>query len=236
MQSAFLTARWEYLVMANYEVNPDALRPMLPEGVELDTFEGKHLVSLVGFMFLRTKVLGLPVPFHRDFEEVNLRFYVRRLEGNTWKRGVVFVKEIVPKWAIAWVANTIYGEPYVRHTMRHCIVQDQALHVDYEWKVANDWYRIGVEADSVVEEIPPSSAEEFILEHYWGYTDRRGNGTQEYGVEHPRWLVHRVASYDIRCDFGKLYGATFADLNKAVPHSVFLAQGSDVLVRWGRSL
>lgn len=236
MQSPFLTARWEYLVMANYEVHPAVLSPMLPAGLELDTFEGKHLVSLVGFMFLRTKVLGVPVPFHQDFEEVNLRFYVRRRDGNTWKRGVVFVKEIVPKRAIAWVANTIYGEPYVRHPMRHQIAQTQHLHVAYEWKVANDWYRIGVKANSVVEEMQASSAEEFILEHYWGYTDRQGSRTQEYGVEHPRWLVHPVESYDIRCDFGKLYGADFASLNTAQPHSVFLAQGSDVLVRWGKAL
>ncbi|MDE0204502.1 MAG: DUF2071 domain-containing protein, partial [Candidatus Tectomicrobia bacterium] len=98
----FLSANWRHLVMVNYEVDPNLLRSWLPAGVELDTWQGRTLASVVGFEFLATRVLGVQVPGHQDFHEVNLRFYVRRRVGGGWRRGVVFVKELVPRRAIAW--------------------------------------------------------------------------------------------------------------------------------------
>src|SRR5262245_60741200 len=119
----FLTAEWRHLVMLNYEIDPAALRARVPAGTELDSWNGKTFVSLVGFRVLRTRVLGVPVLFHRSsigkgisrtswgsFEEVNLRFYVRRRAPEGWRRGVVFVKEIVPKAAVAAVARWVYNE------------------------------------------------------------------------------------------------------------------------------
>ena len=101
--SPFLTARWVDLAMVNYEVDPALVRALVPAGTELDLWSGRCLVSVVGFQFLETRVLGLALPFHRNFEEVNLRFYVRRTVGDEARRGVVFVKEIVPRRAIAWM-------------------------------------------------------------------------------------------------------------------------------------
>jgi uncharacterized protein YqjF (DUF2071 family) len=77
--------------MLNYEVEPERLMPLVPKGTELDTHDGKTFVSMVGFLFLNTRVMGLAIPFHRDFEEINLRFYVRRKAEDGWRRGVVFV-------------------------------------------------------------------------------------------------------------------------------------------------
>src|SRR4029079_1533831 len=108
----FLTAKWNDLIMANYEVDPALLGPRLPAGTTLDLHEGRCFVSLVGFMFLDTRVLGFPVPFHVNFEEVNLRFYLKRELETEIRRGVVFIKEIVPRFAIATVARVMYGEPY----------------------------------------------------------------------------------------------------------------------------
>src|SRR6185503_10439864 len=104
------TAHWRFLMMLNYEVDPSVLHPLVPRGTELDTWHGRTYASVVGFLFLDTRVLGLAIPFHRDFEEVNLRFYVRRREAEAWRRGVVFIKEIVPRWAIATVARVAYNE------------------------------------------------------------------------------------------------------------------------------
>jgi len=69
--ATFLNAQWKNLIMANYEVNPAVLGKYLPYKTELDTWNGRHYVSLVGFMFLDTKVLGIKIPFHVNFEEVN---------------------------------------------------------------------------------------------------------------------------------------------------------------------
>ena len=117
----FLTAEWNWLAMLNYEVAPEILAPSVPAGTELDTWQGKHLVSMVGFLFQKTRVRGIPIPFHRNFEEVNLRFYVRRKVAGEWRRGVVFIKELVPHFAIAWVARTFYNENYVTLPMSHRI-------------------------------------------------------------------------------------------------------------------
>lgn len=131
----FLTAEWRKLVMANYVVGPEILKPYLPDGTELDFFQNHCYVSLVGFNFVNTRVRGIAIPFHRNFEEVNLRFYVRHLHNNEWKRGVVFIKEIVPRFAITFVVNSIYGEKYETMEMGHVWARDDnSLTVKYLWK------------------------------------------------------------------------------------------------------
>ena len=190
----FLTAEWRYLAMLNYDVDPTVLRPLIPAGVELDTFEGRACISLVGFMFLRTRVLGIPIPFCRNFEEVNLRFYVRRKATDGWRRGVVFVKELVPRRIIAWVARTAYNENYLALKMDHRIDRrsqepDSPSSVTYSWQFNENNYQIHVATMGADYVAPPGSEEEFITEHYWGYCRQRDGGTVEYRVAHPSWLV-----------------------------------------------
>jgi len=223
----FLTAEWRWLAMINYAIDSDVLRPMVPAGVELDSFEGVTYVSVVGFLFLNTRVLGVPVPFHRDFEEVNLRFYVRERTPEGWRRGVVFVKEIVPKRAIAAVARSVYGEPYVRLPMAHRMEWPM---VRYEWRVARQWNSLEVRAEGEPALPGPGSFEEFIAEHYWGYTARSDGGTAAYRVEHAQWRVWRVAECSLSCDPEVLYGPAFARALTQPPHSAFLAEGSPVRV------
>ncbi|MEO6758198.1 MAG: DUF2071 domain-containing protein, partial [Saprospiraceae bacterium] len=185
MSTPFLTAEWRKLIMANYVVPASLLEPHLPYGTELDTWEGECYVSLVAFMFLKTKVLGIPFPLHRDFEEVNLRFYVRHFDGREWKRGVVFISEIVPKPAIVWVANTIYGESYSSCRMRHTwLMEPDHFKVGYDWKnySGGAWNRISVEANPQPSPLQAGSAAEFITEHYWGYAKRGPSRTFEYAV------------------------------------------------------
>ncbi len=237
MPSTFLTARWSHLVMANYIVEPAVLDPYLPKGTELDLWEGNAFASLVGFLFLDTKVLGVGWPWHRNFEEVNLRFYVRRKVEGQWHRGVVFVSEIVPKMAIPLIANTLFGEHYEAMPMAHILERhpDGKLRVRYQWE-KQSWHHIEVEARQESQPIAGGSTEEFIFEHYWGYGTNRQGETLEYQVEHPRWEVFPVSSYDINCDVELLYGKAFVPALTAEPHSVFLAEGSDVQVRWGKKL
>jgi uncharacterized protein len=237
IKPAFLRAEWKELIMANYLVTADILQPFVPAGTELDHWNGNLYVSLVGFQFLETRIMGIKVPFHVNFPEVNLRFYVRYNDQGTWKRGVVFIKEIVPKAAITFVANTIYQEHYATHPMRsHRMVNGDSLEVVYEWKHRGNWNRIAVSAVLSAIPIAPDSEAAFITEHYWGYTNPGGGKTSEYGVEHPVWEQHALHSYDIRCDFEKLYGGSFAFLDTQDPHSVFMAKGSEVVVRSKRKL
>ena len=231
----FLTARWQFLAMLNYEVPRSILEPFVPPGTELDQWEGRTFVSLVGFRFLDTRVLGIPIPFHRNFEELNLRFYVKRRTDGEVRRGVVFVKELVPRWAIAFVARSVYGEPYQSLPMRHTIQyqsSDPAIprSACYEWYMNGRWHRIGVDVQGEARELVPGSEQEFITEHYWGYTKTRGGSTREYRVEHPSWRVWDASSSFLEADVAHLYGSTFAPYLTGRPSSAFLADGSTVSV------
>ena len=224
--------------MANYKVPADILNKYLPYKTELDLWNDVCYVSLVGFMFLNVKVKGVRIPLHTDFEEVNLRFYVKHRDEKTneWKRGVVFIKEIVPKPAIVFVANTIYKENYETMKMEHeWRIYDNKLGISYSWK-KEDWYNIKVISESLDKSIQPGSEEEFITEHYWGYTKIGDKKTSEYGVEHPRWNQYEVLNYEINADFGKLYGSEFSFLSDEKPVSVLLAEGSEIKVKEGRMI
>ncbi|MFL6260266.1 MAG: YqjF family protein [Thermoanaerobaculia bacterium] len=223
--------------MLNYEVPPEILTPLVPAGTELDSWRGKTFASIVGFLFLDTRVRGIAIPGHRDFEEVNLRFYVRRKAEDGWRRGVVFVKEIVPRFAIAGTARLLYGEKYVALPMRHSITGDPArggLYVMYGWRLQGRWNGIGAVVGGSPQEAAPGSEEEFITEHYWGYSSLRGGGCVEYQVEHPRWRVWTLLRPVLDCDVATLYGRQFAEPLAGEPSSAFLADGSEVAVYPGR--
>lgn len=234
----FLTAEWRSLVMLNYEVDPALLRPLVPPGTELDAWGGVTYASVVGFLFLRTRVLGVPIPFHRDFEELNLRFYVRRKGPEGWRRGVVFVKEIVPRMAIAAVARWIYNENYVALPMRHRIdLSAQAGgSVEYGWRTGGRWASVRAEVRGPARPLVEGSEEEFITEHYWGYAAQRDGGCVEYRVEHPRWNVWRAESASLDCDVAALYGPRFAEPLSAPPRSALVADGSPIIVRQGKRI
>jgi uncharacterized protein YqjF (DUF2071 family) len=228
---SFLKAEWRKLALANYEVDPDLLKDYLPHKTEIDIWQGSCYVSLVGFMFKNTRLLGIKVPFHINFEEVNLRFYVKYKDGDEWKRGVVFVKEIVPKAALTFVANTLYQEHYQTLPMRHQWKKTaDSWKIQYDWKHEGQWMHFQVESELESQSFPEGSETEFITEHYWGYTRITPTKTYEYQVTHPRWEAYPVKNYDIKVDFGRLYDPRFAFLNDTEPKSVMLAEGSEITV------
>ncbi len=236
MTNTFLTAQWENLIMANYAVAPEVLAPYLPHGVEVDLYEGKAYVSLVGFMFKRTSLFHIPIPFLGTFEEVNLRFYVKRTEGNTLKRGVVFINETVPYKAVAWLANKLYKEHYIAIPTRNTTETDAKVKkIRYEWKTNQRWNHLEVKTSTEKQHMLPGSIEEFIFEHYYGYTKINEHQSQEYEVKHPRWQVNPVHYFSIDCDFESMYGKDFSFLNQQQPDSVIMAEGSAVQVKWKRT-
>lgn len=232
----FLRAEWTDLIMANYAVDTATLTPYLPAGVELDLYDGEAYVSLVGFMFTNTRIFGVPIPVLGMFEEINLRFYVKRREGDTWKRGVVFINETIPHKVVAWVANKLYKEHYTAIATRNTqLCTETAKHIKYLWRLNKQWHHIAVAAEACNAPMVAGSMEAFIFEHYYGYTKISASITEEYRVAHPSWNTHKVTSYDIQCDFSQMYGNAFGYLNTATPRSVFLAEGSAVSVKWQRN-
>lgn len=233
----FLSAEWRNLVMLNYEVDADILRRRVPHGTEVDSFRGKTFVSLVAFEFLRTKLFGiLPVPFLTDFEEVNLRFYVRRREGNEVRRGVVFIREIVPKRGVAQVARLIYGENYSCRPMRHNIsVNGVRRTAEYQWKLDGNWCTLHAETAGDAAMPKEDSLEEFVTEHYWGYVSRP-SGCLEYRVSHEPWRVQVCVTGSFEGNSDTLYGPELGGILRRPPSSAFIAEGSPVLVFAGRRI
>lgn len=240
---AFLTAEWRWLAMLNYSIDPAILEPYVPQGTLLDSWNGETMISVVGFRFLRTRLLGVPLPLHRDFDEVNLRFYVRVNENGETRRGVVFIREIVPRRAIALVARFAYNEPYIALPMRSVTPQCSVSHIggepgqiEYSWMNARRWNRLTLIATGAPALPEPGSQEDFITEHYWGYTRQRDGGTVEYQVDHPRWRVWQAEQGRLECDAAELYGDRFVDVLYAQPRSAFLAEGSAITVYGPRRL
>ena len=237
----FLTAEWRYLAMLNYELDPEILLPLVPRGTEIDSWQGKTFASMVGFLFEHTRLMGLPIPFHQNFEEINLRFYVRRKAEDGWRRGVVFVKEIVPRAAIALVARWLYDENYVALPTGNviCRSEDAARVIDsvkYYWTFNQRSQFIEIVTRGVSSAFVEGSQEEFIAQHYWGYSSQRDGGTAEYRVEHPPWRIWQSASARLDCDVEELYGMQFVKLLKGEPASAFLTDGSAITVYRGRRL
>lgn len=234
---SFLTAVWNDLAMFNYEIDPKILENYVPKGTELDLWNDKCYISLIGFMFENVKVLGIKVPFHVNFEEVNLRFYVKRYENGIWKRGVVFVKEIVPKHAISFVANTLYNEHYQTLKMRHSRIENEtSKSFQYEWFKDSKWNSITMTTEKNSIPIEVNSEAEFITEHYFGYTKFNENKAIEYEVTHPSWRQLKVVHSNIDVDFKSIYGNDFKFLQDLKPTSEFLALGSKITIEGKKTI
>lgn len=234
----FLTADWRWLLMLNYRVEPGLVERLVPAGCELDLVDGETFISVVGFLFENTRLKGVPVPFHQRFEEVNLRYYHRRrTDDGEVRRAVGFVKEIVPRWAIAAVARVVYHEAYVSLPMRHRVdLRDGALvegaRVSYGWETTR-WHEVGATIAGPAAPLREGSHEQFIAEHYWGYAAQRDGGTVEYQVEHPPWRVFPVRDARLDADVTETWGAQFAGTLAGAPVSAFVAEGSGISVSDG---
>jgi uncharacterized protein len=231
----FLTAEWRWLAMLNYEIQPALLASFVPAGTELDFWEDKTFVSLVGFYFRDARIGGFPIPFHRNFEEVNLRFYVRHQADGEWRRGGVFIKELVPRKAIALVARKFYNENYAALPMWHRIEKfhEEIKSISYGWRFNGRENFLKVEVSGRARLPTEHSLSEFITEHYWGYAKQRDGSTMEYRVEHPRWRVWESESVELQCEAANLYGELFREILDRPPASSFLADGSEVKVHRG---
>ena len=232
MTIPFLTAQWRYLAMLNYEVDPALLAPLVPKGTLLDDEAGRHYISLIGFLFLGTRIFGLPAFFHENFEEVNLRFYVRRELPGESRHGVVFIREIVSLPLVAETAKLTYNEPYTTAPTQHSLVRngEQLQSVDYRFGTQRRECRLAVHVSGDSTPLETGSHEEFITQRPWGFTRQRDGGTIQYAVDHPRWNVWRQARWELDGPLGDFYPQAFSSILTAAPSSAFVADGSAIAV------
>jgi uncharacterized protein len=230
-----LTADWIHLVMLNYAVDSSILERFVPPGTSLETFEGRTYLSMVGFEFNHSRLLGVPMLFHQAFEEVNLRFYVRRSS----RRGVVFIRELVPSFAVAAVARCAFNEKFLSVPMWHRIgAQPQSSTVEAEYGWGSGPRRCSMRIETEGPSFLPAEGSlcHFISEHYWGYRTQPSGGTVEFEVQHPRWRIREAKRIEIKGNLAEFYGEEIAQALAGKPDSAFLADGSAVKVFRGKRI
>jgi uncharacterized protein len=234
--AGLLSAEWRDLVMISYEVDPLLLVPLIPAGTSLDFYHGLALVSVVGLRFLHTRVAGIPMPLHQDFEQVNFRFYVWRQSGEDVRRGVVFIKEIVPSLAMALGARLLFNEKYVTAPMRHDVTAGEQGWASYEWELAERWNRVAAWRNGPARAMATESIESFVKDRPWGYTRQRDGSTLELKVDHPSWEVWPAMDATLDCDVQAVYGREFVATLSRPPVSAFVAVGSETVLHPGRAI
>ena len=232
----FLTARISRLILLNYEVDPALLAPRLPAHTELDFYNDRTMVSLLGLRFSSPSIHGLPLPFYREYAQVNLRFYVRRrIERGNWRRGVVFIKQIVPYRPVAWAARGLFHETVVARSMDQISRSEgpEAILTEYGWRSGEQRYFI----QAVYLDQPafpdPGSEEEFLLERYWGYSRQKDGSCLEYRFSHPPWQICKAVAAEASAGLGDFYGPPFLGILGGRPRSAFAAGGSKVTLHRG---
>jgi uncharacterized protein YqjF (DUF2071 family) len=239
-ERVFLMAEWRWLAMLHWPAPETLLQRYLPDGLELDLWRGLPYVSIVGFLFRDTRLRGWCIPCHREFPELNLRFYVRPI-GKPAERGVCFVREVVPLPAVTCVANGVYNESYITCRMRNRVdLTNDAIHVgsraEYAWKHCGKWNRLALRACDAPSAPAADSPEEYFTENYWGFTRRRGGGTTRYRVEHPPWLIWPADKTEWHCDAAAMYGPEWSEILGAQPEYAHFVEGSAVKVYEGQPL
>jgi uncharacterized protein YqjF (DUF2071 family) len=233
----FLTARWRHLAMLSYPIDPAALESFLPPQLELDYWQGKTYLSVVGFQFLDARLFGIPIPFHQAFPEVNLRFYVVRRDERGERRGVIFIREVAPRRCVGIVARRIYHESYLTLPVRHSIEIADAIGdssaFDYSWRFQRRWNHLRIETVEAPQPAAAGSLDEFIVDHYWAYTRERNSGCREYRVDHRPWQIRRATKIELNCEGCALYGAALGSALEGSPDSAFVADGSAIAVHRG---
>jgi uncharacterized protein YqjF (DUF2071 family) len=223
----FLTARWSNVILANFAAPAELLRPHLPNGLELDQHDGRTWCSVVAFDFFDTRVLGIPWPWHRNFPEINLRFYVRHGKD----RGVVFVREFVPLRVVACLARLLYREPYAAVRMSSAVTDSlDSITIEHRLSYGGRDHLIRAVGAKPPQRPGVDSLEHFFKEHQWGYGRSRREQTLRYEVRHPQWAIYPVREFALDIDWGTLYGMEWSEMNGTKPESVIIAVGSPVLV------
>tara|TARA_B100000809_G_scaffold118758_1_gene117075 strand:- start:46028 stop:46750 length:723 start_codon:yes stop_codon:yes gene_type:complete len=231
MNKVFLKANWLRLASANYIIDPAILDKHIPNGTLLEAHNGKHYVSLVGFRYCETRLLNIRVPYHHIFEEINLRFYVKReISPGNWRSEVAFAKLFFPKKALTLVAKYIYKENYETLNMRHSWTEkENHLLTSYGLHKKN-WHNFEIQSDKKSRKVASDSSEFFFSKHYWGTSQIDHRSSTVYEIEHPDWEAYDIVDSNVSFDFNTIFGSEFKHLTNTQPDSVHLFKGSEVIV------
>lgn len=226
-EKVFLTAEWKNLVLFNFAVPDEVLKPYLPKDCTLDYWNGSAYISFVAFQFLNTRVLNIKWPGFTHFPEINLRFYIK----HHGRRGVCFIREYVPSKLVAQIARSLYHEPYLATPIKaHIEQQSSEIKARYEITKYDSIYSAQVIASPEPIQCSIDSEAHFFKEHELGVGKDPQGQTYKYEVHHPVWKTFKIKSYNLNLHWHSLYGEGFSFLQDRQANSVFFAEGSEIKV------
>jgi uncharacterized protein YqjF (DUF2071 family) len=228
---ALLQGQVHHVAFVSFAVDPRALEPLVPAGTELDPWEDRTLVSLVAFQMTDNRLLGVPLPFARDYGQINLRFYVRRPADGAWRHGVVFLRELVPVPALVAGARLLYRESYERQPVSARIRSpgtdgDRPGRAVYRWRRHDQLHRLAVDFMPPLALPEEGTLERFLVERHWGYVTVNEGATREYRVDHPAWRIWPAQAARLSPATAASFGGRFERALAGEAVSAFVAEGS----------
>jgi uncharacterized protein len=232
MGLALLAGHVRFAVFTTYEVDRRVLEPLVPAGTELDPWQGRTFISLVAFEMTDSRLCGVPLPFARAYDQINLRFYVRRpLADGSRRPGVVFLRELVPVPALVVGARLLYRERYERQPVSARVRPPDPAggrpgRAIYRWRRHDQLHRLAVDFAAPLELPAEGTLERFLAERHWSYAAPADGHTREVRFDHPPWRVWQARAARLAPSTAASFGERFERALASEPASAFVAEGS----------
>src|SRR5919204_5456752 len=189
-----LSQRWDDILFAHWPTGGDAVRRVLPSGVEPDLRDGRAWIGIVAFRMTETRAAGLvprrgigPIP------ELNVRTYVRA----AGEPGVWFLSLDTSSPLFLAMGRAIYGLAYHRARM---LVVRSGTRVHYASVRGPAAFSASYEPADRGAPAAPGSLEHWLVERYRLFA-LRGGRVVTAEVTHPAWTLH---SADVRIELNTL--------------------------------
>jgi uncharacterized protein len=190
---------WLDLAFLHWRIEVDELQRLVPQSVELETFEGTAWLGITPFVLSGLRLRGLPpLPVLSTFPELNVRTYVT----HGGKPGIWFFSLDAGGTLMVEAAKRLYKLPYHRAQM---LCEHSAGFVQYESARPGAAFSARYRGVGDLAHHEPGSLEYFLTERYCLYTEDGGR-LYRAEIHHPPWEVQR--------------GEAHVDLNTMAPLSL----------------
>lgn len=213
--------RWRRLLFAHWEVPLAELRPLVPAGLEIDTFDGSAWIGLVPFWMEGVRPRWAPEALAFEFLETNVRTYVH---VNGRDPGVYFLSLDAASRIAVWVARAGWGLPYFYSAMTE-VEEGGVTH----YRVNRNTPRgpaldVRYQPGEHLGASRPGSFEHFLVERYLLHLEKGGR-IWTGQVHHVPYPVQRATVLEIDDQLVRAGGAASVD---GMPPVVHYAAGVDV--------
>ena len=222
-----MTQRWNDLLFAHWPIPTAAIAPLIPDGLQVDMYQGSAWLGVVPFWMDRIKFRGLPpIPFANSFPEINLRTYVR--DHRTGTPGVYFFSLDGANLLAVITARSFYHLPYHWAEMRIESRSEREFSFYSRRRFSSNpvifkaRYR-GLGPTRKLAENRAGTLEYFLTERYCLFTHNSAGELVRANVHHVPWPLEDAAAEIERNDLPASIGISVQDQEPVLHYSRRLA-------------